>query len=151
VISVERAGQPTLGFVHRPGSTAGTELVDREHARAWIARYERAWRTPGTGALKELFADDATYQLAPFESPIVGLAAIAEMWEAERRGSDERFAMDSEVVSVDDHVAVARVAVRYEDPVPTEYRDIWIIRFAADGRCQMFEEWPFFPGQPWKA
>ena len=71
------------------------------------------------------------------------------MWEGERQGPDERFAMESEVVAFDDHVAVARVAVRYEDPV-AEYRDIWIIRFAADGRCQTFEEWPFWPGQPWK-
>jgi hypothetical protein len=122
----------------------------REHTRAWIARYELAWRTPGTASLSELFADDATYQVAPFEPPIVGLAAIAEMWEAERQGADERFAMDAEVVAIDDNVAVARVAVRYEDPVAAEYRDVWIIRFATDGRCQAFEEWPFFPGQPWK-
>jgi hypothetical protein len=126
------------------------DLIDREHARAWIARYERAWRTPGTDALRELFADAPTYQVAPFESPIVGLDAIADMWEAEREGPGERFAMDSEVVAVDGHVAVARIAVRYEDPTPAEYRDLWIIRFASDGRCQAFEEWPFWPGQQWK-
>ena len=127
-----------------------THCVDRDHAQGWIARYERAWRTAGTDSLRDLFAEDATYSVAPFEPPIVGYAAIAEMWEAERHGPDERFTMDSELVSVDGRVAVARIAVRYESPA-AEYRAIWIIHFAGDGRCQAFEEWPFFPGQPWKA
>jgi hypothetical protein len=56
--------------------------------------------------------------------------------------------MDAQIVAVDGDVAVARVHVRYEDPAPHEYRDLWIIRFAPDGRCQAFEEWPFWPGQP---
>jgi hypothetical protein len=41
---------------------------------------------------------------------------------------------------------VARVEVEYAGG--TEYRDLWIVRFAADGRCREFEEWPFWPGQP---
>ena len=123
-------------------------MLDRNRVQAWIARYEQAWRSPGTDSLAELFTTDATYQVAPFEPPIIGLDAIAEMWEAERSGPDERFAMDSETVAVDGEVAVARIAVRYEDPVPSEYRDLWVIRFAPDGRCQAFEEWPSWPGQP---
>jgi PPOX class probable F420-dependent enzyme len=152
VIAVEHAAQRTLAFVHSPAdapASAGTRPVDHDDARAWMARYERAWRAPGTDRLTELFTDDATYRLAPFESPIVGLDAIVAMWEAERRGPDERFAMQADVVAVDDQLAVARVAVRYEDPA-AEYRDLWLIRFAADGRCESFEEWPFWPGQPWK-
>ncbi len=154
VIAVEKAVQRTLGFVHNPSTPspgANTNTVDRNDVHAWIARYEQAWRTPGTGSLDDLFADDATYRHAPFESLIVGLDAIAEMWEAERQGPDERFEIDSEIVAVDDKVAVARVAVRYQDPVLREYRDLWIIHFADDGRCQSFEEWPFWPGQPWEA
>jgi PPOX class probable F420-dependent enzyme len=146
VIAVEKAAQRTLAFVHKPGAT-GAVVVDRDHVHGWLAGYERAWRTPGTDSLSELFTDDATYRLAPYEPPVVGLGAIAEMWEAERRGADERFAMESETVAVDDGVAVARVAVRYEDTAPREFRDLWVIRFADDGRCQAFEEWPFSPGQ----
>src|SRR5689334_23273119 len=116
-------------------------MVDRPHVHAWLAGYERAWRRPGTGSLSELFTDSATYRLEPFGAPIVGLGAIAEMWEAERQGPDEPFAMDPEIVAVDGDVAVVRVHVCYEDPVPREYRDLWIIRFAPDGRCQAFEEW----------
>jgi len=56
---------------------------------AWLAGYERAWRTAGTASLAELFTGDATYQPAPYEKPLAGLNAIAEMWEAEREGPDE--------------------------------------------------------------
>jgi hypothetical protein len=73
------------------------------------------------------------------------------MWETERTGPDERFEMSSEVIAVDGDVAVARIEARYEDPSPHEYRDLWIIEFADDGRCQSFEEWPFWPGQPLSA
>lgn len=119
-----------------------------ERVRAWIDGYERAWRSPGTDSLAELFTDGATYRPGPYDPVIAGLAAIAQMWEAERVGPDEHFEMSSEVVAADGDVAVARIDVRYEDPVPNEYRDLWIIRFAEDGRCCEFEEWPFWPGQP---
>ena len=44
--------------------------------------------------------------------------------------------------------AVVRVEVSYGDPVRQEYRDLWIVRLAGDGRCASFEEWPFWPEQP---
>ncbi|MGI8306275.1 hypothetical protein [Saccharopolyspora hattusasensis] len=32
-----------------------------------------------------------------------------------------------------------------------EYRDLWIVRFAPDGKCLAFEEWPFWPGKDYRA
>ncbi|MDI5937875.1 nuclear transport factor 2 family protein, partial [Micromonospora sp. DH15] len=84
----------------------------------------------------------------PYQKAVVGLPAIARMWEAEREGPDEVFHMTSEVVAVEDDTAVARVEVRYGDPADQEFRDLWIMRFAEDGRCDSFEEWPFWPTQP---
>jgi mannose-6-phosphate isomerase-like protein (cupin superfamily) len=40
---------------------------------------------------------------------------------------------------------VARVLVRYGDPLVQEYNDLWVVRFAVDGRAHRFEEWPFWP------
>jgi ketosteroid isomerase-like protein len=117
----------------------------REHVRAWLAAYESAWRTPGTSGLGEIFTDDATYQQDPYREPVVGLPAIAEMWEEERDGPDEIFEMSSELIAVDGDTAVVRVEVDYRAPTPQEFRDLWIIWFAADGRCRAFEEWPFSP------
>jgi len=125
--------------------------VDRDQVAVWVAAYERAWRAEGTQALAHVFATDATYLQGPYEEPTRGLAAIARMWEAERDGPDELFDMASEIVAVDGGTAVVRVEVRYGNPVHQEYRDLWVIRFAADGRCAAFEEWPFWPGQPFTA
>jgi hypothetical protein len=58
------------------------------------------------------------------------------------------FRMTSEVVAIDGDTAVVRVEVHYGDPVHQEYRDLWIVCFAEDGRCRSFEEWPFWPRQP---
>ncbi|MEU6019929.1 YybH family protein [Micromonospora sp. NPDC048871] len=122
--------------------------MDREQVTGWIAAYERAWRTPGTEALATIFTEQASYRQGPYRKPVVGLPAIARMWEAERDGPDEVFQMTSEVVAVEGDTAVARLEVRYGDPVDQEYRDLWIMRFAEDGRCASFEEWPFWPPKP---
>ncbi|MFN2616316.1 MAG: nuclear transport factor 2 family protein [Thermoleophilaceae bacterium] len=126
-------------------------MIDRAQVEAWVAGYERAWRTPGTESLCELFAQDARYRMSPYEEPVVGLSAIARLWDAEREGPDEVFAMGSEIVAVDADTAVVRVEVAYGDPVSREYRDLWVIRFGGDGRVVAFEEWPFFPGRPYGA
>ena len=119
--------------------------MDRALVDDWVAAYERAWRSPGTDGLADLFTEDATYQQAPFQEPVVGLAAIAAMWESERDGPDEVFHMGHETVAVDPaaSVAVVKVEVEYGDPIEQEWADIWIVRFGPDGRCVAFEEWPF--------
>ncbi len=125
--------------------------MQRTDVEAWVAGYERAWRSAGTEPLADLFTADATYSQGPYEEPRTGLAEIAAMWEDTRDGPDEPFTMTSEIVAVDDATAVARVEVLYGDPDGHRYRDLWVMRFAADGRCRAFEEWPFHPGQPYTA
>ena len=123
--------------------------MNRAHVDAWVNAYEQAWRSPGTAALAELFTEDATYHQEPFNGPVVGLDAIAEMWEAERDGPDEVFHMDHAIVAVDpaESVAVVRVDVEYGEPVEQEWADLWVVRFGPDGRCVAFEEWPFAPSE----
>jgi SnoaL-like protein len=119
--------------------------MDADAVAAWVELYERAWRSPGTGLLAELFTPDASYSTGPYEAPFVGLDTIGRMWEAERQGPDEVFTMTAEVVAADGDTGVARVEVAYGDPVRQEYRDLWVMRFDAGGRCVAFEEWPFWP------
>jgi hypothetical protein len=119
--------------------------VQRATLESWIERYERAWRTPGTEALAELFTADASYRTSPFEDPYIGLEEISEMWEAEREGPDEPFEMDVEVVAVEGDTGVGRLEVRYLKPGGTTYRDLWIVTLDEHGRCTRFEEWPFWP------
>ncbi|MGH3169909.1 MAG: nuclear transport factor 2 family protein [Trebonia sp.] len=126
-------------------------MTDRTTVRRWLAGYEAAWRAPGTKDLADLFTGDATYRQSPYERPVTGLTAIKRMWEEEREGPDEVFTLATEILAVDAPAAVVRAEVRYGDPPRQEYRDLWVIRFAGDGRCTWFEEWPFWPERPYVA
>jgi nuclear transport factor 2 (NTF2) superfamily protein len=121
--------------------------MDHTGVQQWVEGYERAWRTAGTDDLSRLFAADATYQVSPWAQPVEGLAAISEVWDRERDSPDEAFTMTSDVVAVEGNTAVVRVAVTYEDPGGRRWRDLWVLRFDPQGRCEAFEEWPFTPGQ----
>jgi hypothetical protein len=121
--------------------------MDRATVESWIAGYERLWRTPGTEQLGELFDPDASYSTSPWAQAVVGLDALARFWDAERVSAQEPFDMRSEVVAVDGSTAVVRVEVDYL-ATGHQWRDLWVIDFADDGRCRAFEEWPFAPDQP---
>jgi hypothetical protein len=113
---------------------------------SWVDRYERAWRSAGTDALASLFNAEIRYWASPWDEPVRGLAALGTFWDAERDGPDESFEMTSELVAVDGDTGVVRVEVNYGDG--TRWRDLWIVRFDDDGRCEHFEEWPIAPPTP---
>lgn len=126
-------------------------VTDRAVVGRWLTGYEAAWRAPGTEALAGLFTSDAVYLQSPYEQPVTGLDAIKPMWEEAREGPDEVFTLATDIVAVDGPTAVVRAEVVYGDPPRQEYRDLWIIRFAGDGRATWFEEWPYWPGRPYTA
>jgi ketosteroid isomerase-like protein len=121
--------------------------MERSDVEAWVAGYVRAWRSPGTTQLDEIFTPDVSYLLSPWRPPIEGVEAVAAMWEAERDGPDEAFTFASEVVAVDGDTAVVRAEVEYSGPDSSRWRDLWVLSFGPDGRCAAFEEWPFAPAQ----
>jgi SnoaL-like domain len=127
------------------------QVIDRALVGQWLTGYEAAWRTPGTEGLAGLFTGDATYLKSPYEPPVTGLDAIKRMWDEEREGPDEVFTIATDILAVDDPTAVVRAEVIYGDPPAQEYRDLWVIRFAGDGRCAWFEEWPYWPERPYVA
>lgn len=118
--------------------------MERRDVANWIAHYEHAWRSPGARELGALFTPAASYSQGPYREPVEGLEAIGRMWESERSGPDEHFSMTSALVALDEDVAVARVEVHYHDDGRT-WRDLWVMRFDAEGLCTAFEEWPIAP------
>src|SRR5436190_9532241 len=73
--------------------------VSAEQLLEWVDGYQRAWRTAGTDGLRDLFTDDAEYLASPYDTPLVGLVAIREMWDEDRNGPDEVFTMTADVVA----------------------------------------------------
>jgi hypothetical protein len=124
------------------------EVSSRDDVMRWVAGYERAWREGDVSALGALFTADARYRRSPYEPDEVGRAAIGAFW---REDEGETFTVEAEPVAVEGGTAVVRLRVRYGDPVYQEYRDLWLLRFAADGRVEDFEEWAYWPGHPYSA
>ncbi|MBA2545602.1 MAG: nuclear transport factor 2 family protein [Solirubrobacterales bacterium] len=98
--------------------------VSREQLHDWVSAYERLWRTAGTDGLSEVFAGGVVYSMAPYEEPVRGLAALAELWERERHAADEDFELTWEPVALEGATAVVRVYVSYGPPRDQEYRDL---------------------------
>ena len=113
----------------------------------WVAEYERAWREGNVSAVAHLFTENAGYRVSPYADPKVGSAEIQAFWLDDE---GRTFTVTAEPVAVDGHVAVVRLEVRYDEPAQ-EYRDLWVLRFAPDGRVEDFEEWAYWPGRPYTA
>jgi ketosteroid isomerase-like protein len=122
--------------------------VDRNGVMRWVADYERAWRDGDVDAVTDLFTDDVRYLVSPYADARVGFDEVRAFW-ADDVG--RRFTVTAEPVAVEGRDAVVRLEVRYLDPREQEYRDIWLLRFADDGRVEHFEEWAFWPDKPYTA
>lgn len=118
--------------------------LDRDAVARWIDAYESVWREGRSHDLGRLFTEDASYRASPSAAPLRGLEAIRRWWDVETDPSDG-WRMTVEVLAVDGDVAVARLDVRYSAPAERRYLDLWILRFAPDGRCSAFEEWYWTP------
>lgn len=114
----------------------------------WVDEYVRAWREDDVEAVTRLFTEDARYLTSPYEEPLLGHVGIQGFWLDDQ---GETFTATAEPVAVDSDDAVVRVEVRYGDPAQQEYRDLWVLHFAADGRVEHFEEWAYWPGRPYGA
>lgn len=119
--------------------------MDSTDVMDWVGAYERAWRDQDVAAVDDLFTADAVYLRGAYDEGLRGHAAIREFWP-----DPAPFTMRAEPVAVEPPTAVVRVEVRYSgDAQPSEYRDLWIVRFAPDGRAEHFEEWAHWPGLPY--
>jgi hypothetical protein len=120
--------------------------MHRDDVMRWVDGYEQAWRDADADGLDQLFVHDAVYRSSPYEEPMVGLEAIRDFWIDDE---DDVFSMSASLVAVDGPNAVVRVEVGYGEPVHQEFRDLWVLRFADDGRVADFEEWAYWPGLPY--
>ncbi|MET4224903.1 YybH family protein [Oerskovia enterophila] len=118
--------------------------MDHQAVMTWVAAYEAAWREEDLRAVETLFTEDARYARSPYDEPLHGHGEIRDFWLVD---SGETFTLKAAPVAVEGATAVVRLEVRYGGPSPQEYRDLWILRFADDGRVADFEEWAYWPGK----
>jgi 1,2-phenylacetyl-CoA epoxidase PaaB subunit len=122
--------------------------MDTADVMTWVDGYIRAWRDADAQAVEHLFTSDAGYRVSPYEPTHVGHAAIQRFW---REDEGRTFTAEARPVAVDRETAVVRVDVVYLEPRRQEYADLWVLRFAEDGRVREYEEWAYWPGKSYTA
>ena len=105
-------------------------------AADWIEGYKKAWTSNARDDVSALFTDDAAYRFAPSDEPRVGIDAIFAEWV-----DDAAYTFEYEVLSDDGALAFVQGVTSYSAPRSEVYDNLWVIRFASDGRATEFTEW----------
>lgn len=124
-----------------PGRLRG---VDHESVMAWVRAYEDGWRSGNLDAVPRLFTENVRYRRSPYEPDDVGHDSLRAFWRAD---VGDIFTVEARPVAVEGRTAVVRLLVRYTAQRKHEYSDLWLLRFADDGRVEDFEEWAYWPGR----
>lgn len=113
-------------------------MTDESTVTAWMNGYLRAWGSNEPDDIRALFTDDAEYRTAPFDTPRAGVDAIVEGWLADQdQPGDFEFSWHS--AGLDGDVAFVEGDTTYSDG--RRYANLWVIRFADDGRATSYTEW----------
>ena len=123
--------------------------METDAISGWIAGYRAAAESNGPAAIEALFTPDADYYSEPYAIPWHGHEGIVAGWLAHRDGPGET-TFDWEPVAVTGDVAVVRGRTVYHT-TGEAFRNLWLVRLTADGRCREFTEYwmaePAPPGQ----
>ncbi len=112
--------------------------MDHAAFQSWLDRYIAAWRSGDAADIEALFSADAEYFYGPYREPVRGRDAIVSDWttDPDAPGSWEA---EYRPLAVDGDVAVATGESRYTNG--RTYSNVFVCRFAPDGRCAEFREW----------
>ncbi len=124
--------------------------LHREQVQRWLDAYSRAWETYDRDQIVALFTDGAEYRWHPWDEGddvAVGTDQIAAAWVSDEAVDPPgTYEGRYEPVAVDGDVAVARGVSRYwtdagRGTLDHAYHNLFVMRFADDGRCRWFTEW----------
>jgi uncharacterized protein (TIGR02246 family) len=115
-------------------------MIDRDAVRRWIDGYLHAWTTNDPEDIAAVFTDDARYWTLPTRPPIEGRDAIVRDWlDPDRSDRPDDWTARLEVIAVDGDVAIVQGEVDYTSG--DDFANLWVIKFAKDGRAAEFTEW----------
>ncbi|THG32969.1 nuclear transport factor 2 family protein [Naasia lichenicola] len=110
----------------------------------WLDGYLLAWRSNDPDDIRALFTEDGTYAGGPFDpEPWIGREAIVEGWIA-HLNEPGSWSFEGAPISFGDGVGIVQGRSDYTDG--RVYANLWVIRFAPDGRASSFVEWFMEPG-----
>ena len=117
--------------------------MNEQSAAAWVGRYVAAWESNDPAAIGALFAENANYRQRPSDEPWQGRDAIVARW-LEIKDQPGTWTFRFEVLAATNDLAFVRGWTHYTDP-PTDYDNLWVLRFDGEGRCADFTEWWMTP------
>ena len=113
-------------------------MTDATTVTAWMNDYLRAWDSSAPDDIRALFTDDAEYRTAPFDAPRAGIDAIIAGWvDDQDQPGDHEFTWN--LLGIDGDLAFVEGDTIYSED--RRYANLWVIRFADDGRATSFTEW----------
>lgn len=111
----------------------------RETLTDWIEAYRRAWESNDPADITALFSETAEYRTEPFAEPWRGHDGIVAGWlEAADEPGETTFQWSPLVATTE--LAIVQGTTVYGSRELT-YSNLWVIRFAPDGRASRFTEW----------
>lgn len=118
-------------------------MTDTTTVTSWMTAYVRAWDSNQPDDIRALFTPDAVYLTAPFAEPRAGVDAIVRGWLEDRDEPDDHDFRWS-LAAIDGELAFVEGQTDYHattDKPARIYSNLWVIRFAPDGRASSFTEW----------
>ena len=140
--------RPSLPEWHQPRPEEYSP--ERETVQRWLNAYVAAWVAYDESMIAELWSRDAVWY-RPFGVRATGREAITAAWMSEQHlftpgGYDAVY----EPIAIDGSIVVTHGRTRFFDPdtgaMRGEFDNVWVLRFARDGRCAEFHEW--YAGRP---
>jgi hypothetical protein len=105
----------------------------------WMDGYVLAWSSNESDHIRALFTAQAVYDPQTADGEWEGIDQIVARWQ-ELDDKEDNWDFEWVPVVETDDLAIVTGRTHYFDPDLT-YRNLFIIRFAEDGRCSDFTEW----------
>ncbi|NWL10994.1 hypothetical protein DM793_06745 [Paenarthrobacter nitroguajacolicus] len=107
---------------------------------SWMDQYVRAWTSNDPDDIRALFTEDAVYSDRPnTEKQWNGHDEIVKAW-ADAGDKPEDWTFEWTLLGQDGDTVFVQGLTTYLNGEPT-YDNLWVIRFAEDGRAREFTEW----------
>jgi hypothetical protein len=115
---------------------------------SWMDQYVRAWTSNEPDDIRALFTEDAVYNTRPHDQQAWrGREAIVKEWSGDSSDKPEDWKFEWTLLGRDGDTAFVQGLTTYLNGQPT-YDNLWVIRFAEDGRAREFTEWYMARQQP---